>query len=245
MRLTRAQMGMVTVVEIVDQADVKDFEDIFAYFDHVNRVFSPFKKDSEVSRFGRREITEAEASPELKEVLALAEQTKRDSGGYFDVWHEGKFDPSGIVKGWAIHQSAEKLRAKGFKNFYVEAGGDIEVAGSNSKGQPWRIGLRHPFDKSKLTHILSLSRGGVATSGTYQQGQHIYNPYRPGIRNDLVSLTVVGPDIYEADRIATAAFAMGQAGLRWLETKTRLQGLAITSNGTLEMTGGLKKFLTR
>lgn len=244
MRQQRLQMGMKTVVEIAGPCRKEDLDAVFDYFDYVDQVFSPFKKDSEVSRFARGEIKPSEVSSELGEVLKLAEQTKRQSNGYFDVWHEGKFDPSGIVKGWAIHRAADLLRQKGFRNFYVEAGGDIEVSGKNSDGKDWRIGIRHPWDKDKLTHILSLSDSGIATSGTYLLGQHIYNPKKASLTTDFVSLTVVGPDIYEADRFATAAFAMGEIGLRWIEGKPGLEALAIRNNGSFEITGGFKKYLT-
>lgn len=244
MRAQRIQMGMKTVVEIVDSCQKVDLEEVFNYFDHIDRVFSPFKADSEVSRFGRGEVDRSKVSQELDEVLKLAEKTKVESGGYFDVWHEDRFDPSGIVKGWAIHRAAGLLRRKGFKNFYVEAGGDIEVAGHNPEGKDWRIGIRHPFEKDRLSHILCLTNAGIATSGTYLLGRHIYGPKQSRLTTDIVSLTVVGPDIYEADRFATAAFAMGEPGLTWIEGKKSLEALAVRTNQTVEMTGGFRKYLS-
>ncbi len=242
MRAEKLQMGMKTIVWIVDPCQQSDLDQVFDYFDHVDLVFSPFKMGSEVSRFGRGEIRRPEVSPELDEVLALAEKTKVESGGYFDVWHNGRFDPSGIVKGWAINLAAEMLRKKGFKNFYIEAGGDIEVAGKNDRGQDWQIGVRHPFEKDNLAEVVHLSNAGIATSGTYLLGQHIYNPKKPGSTTDLLSLTVVGPNVYEADRFATAAFAMGRAGLRFIDS-IGLAGLAIYNDQKTEMTGGFRKCL--
>ncbi|MEK7089208.1 MAG: FAD:protein FMN transferase, partial [Patescibacteria group bacterium] len=64
------------------------------------------------------------------------------------MWHDGVFDPSGVVKGWSIHQASKMLDTKGFKNFYVDAGGDIEVCGKNAEGELWRIGIRNPFEKN-------------------------------------------------------------------------------------------------
>ena len=62
--------------------------------------------------------------------------------------------------------------------------------------------------------VLYPKGAGVATSGTYFQGQHIYNPHSPAQKlHEIVSLTVIGPDILEADRYATAAFAMGRKGI--------------------------------
>src|SRR5262249_50166152 len=154
----------------------------------------------------RQALTLDRASQDMQTIFALAEQTKQETNGYFDIEHNGQYDPSGIVKGWTIANAAEILRQKGFANFYVEAGGDIQVAGNNSRGEPWRIGIRNPFTMNEIVKVLTLHDGGIATSGTYIRGQHIYNPKHAGeLITEIVSLTVIGPDIYEADRFATAA----------------------------------------
>jgi thiamine biosynthesis lipoprotein len=59
---------------------------------------------------------------------------------------------------------------------------------------------------------------------------------------DIVSLTVVGPDVLEADRFATAAFAMGRDGIGFIEARTGLEGFAIASNGTATETSGFGAF---
>ena len=59
---------------------------------------------------------------DLRMILALAEQTRQQTDGYFDVMHGGVFNPSGLVKGWAIWQTAQVVRAAGCRNFYVDAG---------------------------------------------------------------------------------------------------------------------------
>src|SRR5581483_3133547 len=100
----------------------------------------------------------------------------------------------------------------GIQNFYVEAGGDIQVKGRARPGQPWRIGIRNPFDRYQNIKVVELTDQAIATSGTAIRGQHIYNPH--GATDPaVVSLTVIGPTIYDADRFATAAFAMGRAGI--------------------------------
>ena len=141
MKEARIIMGMPVTVEIVDpQAVAKDLEAAFSYFKEVDRRFSPYKSDSEVSLINASKISEEEYSPEMKEVLSLAEKTKKETGGYFDVYRpDGKLDPSGLVKGWAIRNAAEILKKNGWKNFYIEAGGDIQVSGKNAEGERWSV----------------------------------------------------------------------------------------------------------
>ena len=58
-----------------------------------------------------------------------------------------------------------------------------------------------------------------------------------------MSLTVIGPDVLEADRYATAAFAMGRGGIHFIERTPGLEGYEIDGSGTARMTAGLKKYL--
>ena len=85
---------------------------------------------------------------------------------------------------------------------------------------------------------------GVATSGTYVRGQHVYDPHAPGQRLDeVVSLTVIGPDIYEADCFATAAFAMGRAGILFIEQLDGFEGYMIDKYGQATLTSGFEGYV--
>ena len=181
----------------------------------------------------------------MRGVLALAEETRIETGGYFDMRRpNGALDPSGIVKGWAIYQAAEILWERGFQNFYVDAGGDIQVVGNNADGEPWRVGVRNPFNIQEVVKVLSVTNCGVATSGTSIRGQHIYDPIGGKTTLDeIVSLTVIGPNVYEADRFATAAFAMGAPGIDFIESLDGFEGYMIDRNGLATLTSGLESVI--
>ena len=49
---------------------------------------------------------------------------------------------------------------------------------------------------------------------------------------------MIGPDVLEADRFATAAFAMGKAGIVFIEQMPGLEGYAVTGNGRATLTSG-------
>ncbi len=245
MKETQLLMGMPITVEVVDPSvGPAHLDQVFDYFQYVDRKFSTYKDDSEISAINRRELTVAQSSPDMRAVFALAEITRQETDGYFDIEREGRYDPSGLVKGWAIYHAAEILWADGFENFYVEAGGDIQAAGHNGRGEAWRVGIRHPFNPAEIVKVLAISTGGVATSGTYVRGQHIYRPNQPGgLETDIVSLTVIGPDIYEADRFATAAFAMGAAGIQFIEELDGFEGYMIDRAGQATLTSGLGRYV--
>jgi thiamine biosynthesis lipoprotein len=60
----------------------------------------------------------------------------------------------------------------------------------------------------------------------------------------VVSLTVIGPDILDADICATAAFAMGREGIYFIERRPGLEAYAIDAAGKARMTSGLKRYLS-
>ena len=85
---------------------------------------------------------------------------------------------------------------------------------------------------------------GIATSGSYVRGQHIYDPHAPERQiEDIVSLTVIGPDVLEADRFSTAAFAMGKAGIHFIEELPGFEGYMVDAAGIATQTSGFKAFV--
>ncbi len=232
-------MGMPISIEIADaHADEAAFDAAFAYFEYVDATFSPFKADSELTKINHGKIRPTEASADLQEIFALAEETKIETGGYFDIrTPRGEYDPSGIVKGWAIENVSQLLASRGFAHTYVDAGGDIRVRGLAGGVRPWRIGIQNPFNLQEVVKHVLVTDAGIATSGTYIRGDHIYNPRSNGKPADgIVSLTVVGPTIYDADRFATAAFAMGREGIRFIESLDDYEGYVIDTDGIATMT---------
>ena len=237
-------MGMPITVEIEDaHAAQDDLDRVFAYFASVDETFSTYKATSEISRINNGELSIIHASADVQTILALGEQTKKDTHGYFDILRDGMYDPSGIVKGWAIYNASNLLKTHGFRNFYVDAGGDVQVVG-NKNGKPWRVGIRNPFNRHEIVKILAVTDGGIATSGTAIRGQHIYNPHSHDTRiEDIVSISVVGPNIYDVDRFATAAFAMGRKGIQFIEALNDFEGYMIDTSARATFTSGFERYV--
>jgi thiamine biosynthesis lipoprotein len=246
MQQARLLMGMPITVAVLDAAVTSvDLEQVFASFVAVDEVFSTYKETSEISRINRGELAVQDASRQVQTILRLSEQTRRQTHGYFDIHSQAGLDPSGIVKGWAIRRAASMLRRRGFGHFFIDAGGDIQLAGTR-QGQPWRVGIRNPFKRTENVKVLALSERGVATSGSAIRGQHIYNPHQPRAPiREIVSLTVIGPNIYEADRFATAAFAMGQQGIQFIEHLEGFEGYLIDAQARATFTSGFERYVVR
>lgn len=206
----------------------------------VDDVFSTYSDSSEVNRFDRGELPVGRCSPELRHVITLCHRYAQLTGGYFDAWAGGRFDPSGVVKGWAAQEASLLLARRGFIDHAVDGGGDIVLSGSPADGQSWKVGVRHPLVSGAYSAALSLGPSAVATSGTYERGQHVVNPFTRRPAAELVSVTVVGPDMVDADAYATAALAMGRDAPGWLSSLDGYESQVVSAEGRGWSTPGYK-----
>lgn len=231
-------------IEIIGDNAKSVLEAAYAYLVAVDERFSTYKENSEISRINRGEVPENEVSEEMREVFAVAERTKEETNGYFDIRQpDGLIDPSGIVKGWAIKNTAALIRNAGYEDYFVNTGGDIAMGGKNAEGEEWSVGIRNPFNTNEIVKVVYPHGGGIATSGSYIRGDHIYNPHRPEEKvRDIVSITLIGPDVFEADRFATAAFAMGRAGIEFIERLPGFEGYVIDAHGIATLTSGFAAY---
>lgn len=244
MRVIRDIMGMPVVVELVDGSDA-DIEQAFERFKEIDARFSTYKHESEISRINRGDLSLESASAEMLSVLALAERERVRTGGVFDIrTPDGTLDPSGLVKGWAIREVARLVERLGHHDYWIEAGGDIQINGHDEDGREWRVGIRHPSEHDAIVQAIAPGPSGIATSGTYLRGQHIYDP-RTGraVDSPYLSLTVVGPDVYEADLWATTAFVMGEAGVEFMASMPGFEAYAIDRAGIATMTPGWQSWV--
>ena len=198
----------------------------------VDAVFSPYREDSEVTRVATGALQLAEADPLVQHVARRCEEERERTGGLFDATTpDGRWDPSGFVKGWAVERASRLLPAG--PDWCVNAGGDVVVR--SPSGLPFRVGVEDPRDQSRVLAVVPVASGGLATSGTAARGDHLYDPRTGTAATGLASLTVVAATLEEADVLATAAFVDG--GLR-LVVEAGCEGLAVGLDGELQATPG-------
>ncbi|MBV9923303.1 MAG: FAD:protein FMN transferase [Pseudonocardia sp.] len=197
-----------------------------------DRVFSTYRADSVVSRLGRGELALGGCPPEVGEVLAIGAAAERATGGAFAVCREGVLDPSALVKGWATERAAAAFAALPDTDFCLSAGGDITCRTVDPAAAPWRIGVEDPRDPSRLVAVVPLRTGAIATSGTAHRGSHIVDARTGRTPTGLASVTVIGTSLTAVDVDATAAFALGAEGERWLAGRGHRGVLVVRADGT-------------
>ena len=295
MRAATAEiMGTVISIAAPDATDPEVFaagtEAAFESLRRADRIFSTYRPDSPISRIreGRLTLDRLRGQPdgdEIRTVLALCAQLKRESVGAFDAWAVGRraggrtsigpadhtrtsdepageaepgFDPSGLVKGWAAERASVLLASSGVPAHSLGAGGDIRVrggrgsVGTSGSGEPWRIGVSDPHRTGQLLTVVELTDGAVATSGTAERGEHIWDPHTGSPATALASVTIVGPNLTWADGYATAAHALAGADptgpstayawLRELAARTGYQAFVVTQDSAVWWTDGFPAY---
>lgn len=210
---------------------------VFGQLREVERLFSTYRHDSQVSAMNRGELSPDRYHPLLTEVVALCEQARERTDGYFDAdlplpGGGTRFDPAGLVKGWAVERAAGTLRGLAGRDFCLNAGGDIVVGGAGA----WRIGIENPVATHQLLTIVTMAEGAVATSGLAHRGTHVVVPHTGAAAVDLLAATVIGQSLTWADVYATAAIARGRTSLRWLGKLSGYAGMIVRSGGAVLVT---------
>ena len=198
---------------------VAAFAEITSFVNLVDDLFSTYKSDSVVSqlRSGRMQI--GDASADVIEVANLCAVAKDLTEGAFDPWSvPGGFDPSGYVKGWAADKCADIAQEHGAQHVQINFAGDLALRGGFNDGgviKPWSIGISHPDNTQEVVKVVEIVDGAIATSGDYERGAHIHDPYTNMIAIGARSASVIGPDAGLCDALATALMVAGKDGAKW------------------------------
>ncbi|MGB7981755.1 MAG: FAD:protein FMN transferase [Candidatus Nanopelagicales bacterium] len=151
------------------------------WLDTVEAALSPYQASSDLCRWRSGSAPRLGLlSPLLSEVVdACADLNARTGGGFAPIDRDGRYDPSGYVKGWAVQRAAQVLGEAGVTDACLAVGGDIQMRGTSDGGRPWRTAVGDPGDGRHIAAVLEQPAGGppfaVATSGSAQRGAHIWS----------------------------------------------------------------------
>jgi thiamine biosynthesis lipoprotein len=223
---------------VSEEALNQGMQQVIDFCKQVDADFSTYIDTSWVTRLRTNQVEITSCPPSVQEVWQLCLQAKHLTDGAFDPWVvEGGFDPSGLVKGWAADKCADMLVSLGVEHVQVNAAGDLALRGGYFDGvvKPWRIGVINPQNKVEVVETFEITNGAIATSGTYERGAHISDPYTGLIAIGAASATVVGPLGWLCDAIATALIVAGEDGAKYFG-QAELEGYEVFVIGRHENT---------
>lgn len=212
-------------------------QELFAVLRRLEEVFSTYRPGSQLRRLQRGDLSLAECDAEVREVRELCREALRRTDGAFDAWaavpgRPGVFDPTGLVKSWAVERAARALDDLGHLGFAIGAGGDLLLRAGAGRETPWLVGIEDPRDPTRVLATVPVHEGGVATSGVAARGLHILDPRTGEPAGGVLAATVVGPSLLWADVHATAAVVLGHAALDRGLMPAGTSGLLVLADGT-------------
>jgi FAD:protein FMN transferase len=155
----------------------------------------------------------------------------------------------GIGKGYAVDRAAALLRRRGLRDFMVQAGGDMYVAGRHGE-RMWRLGIQDPRAPGGSSFAsIDLTDATFSTSGDYERFfikdgrryHHILDPDRGEPATGCRSVTIVSDRAVLADGLSTGVFVLGpEKGMALIERLPEVEGVIVTSENEVLVSSGLK-----
>jgi thiamine biosynthesis lipoprotein len=202
-------------------------KDIDRDLTRIDDEFSPFKATSLLSQFRAGDLSLLESSARFAEVFTLAQAAQVETAGYFDPHFDGDYNPTGLVKGWAINRIFDQrlrplLRTPEIVGVSLNGGGDIMTAIKATTDFRWGVGIANPLNDSEILGKYDLANNGIATSGLSRRGEHIRRQ-----ASSLQQVTIVDESLLFADIWATAGMAAGTKTLLNLAARHQLNGVLV------------------
>jgi len=279
----------VTITIFWEENPNEDIEQVFEIFRDLEKEFSRFTSDSDLSILNRERRWEV--SDTFIDVMKKCKEIYTDTDGYFNplinvsnLWysqdfHSKKFekkisevnlevenievrwntislqqgqnlDLGGIVKWYGVDKARVYLEKKWYKNYIIDAGGDIYTAWLNEAWGKIVVGIDSPFIQDNIFATLEIGNTAIATSGNYKRKwtiddqvyTHIINPMNSENNNEIISITLITDTCYLGDAYATACIAMGKEKTVEFLKKHRIDGIIICTDTTTYVTEWMKTY---
>lgn len=160
----------------------------------------------------------------------------------------------GIAKGYAVDRCVRLLEKAGFKDFMVQAGGDMYVAGKKGT-DPWIVGIRDPRgERDDMFALMPIENHSFSTSGDYERGfvkdgaryHHILDPRTGNPARASRSVTIRTKDAFTADAWSKVMFIAGYKDGMAIIKKYKLKDFEVVwvdDKNEVHMTPGIEKAL--
>jgi len=117
-------------------------------------------------------------------------------------------------KGYLVDIVSEILDAHGFKEYVVDASGDLRHRGTTEN----RVGLEHPLDPSKIIGVVDVQNKSLCASASNRRSwgegmHHVFDPKTKAPTKEVVATWVIADEALIADGLATALFFVGPTEL--------------------------------
>jgi thiamine biosynthesis lipoprotein len=177
-----------------------------------------------------------------------------DAEGTAEITRPGvRVHLGGLGKGYAVDRAVARLRAAGFRDFLIQAGGDLYAAGRRGD-RPWRVALYDPRGTEGASFArLDLEDETFSTSGDYERYfvkdgvryHHLLDPDTGQPARLCRSVTILARSALTADWASTGVFVLGpDRGMALVESLPDVEAVIVTAENEVRVSAGLRGRLT-
>jgi thiamine biosynthesis lipoprotein len=213
------------------------------------RIIAVLEKIGYERDFRGTDFSKLELPDEFEKISEKLEKDLKIRDG--EVFFGRRMDFSGIAKGYIVDQAAEFLKKKGWKNFLVDAGGDMGISGLNNEGEKWKISIEGVPEKKMM---LEISDRGIATSGISRKKwtiagkkfHHLVNPKNPNEYSyELRTVSVIAKNTESADGRAKTLVLMGKEKGMDFARKNNVAAIFLDCEGDILVSPEARQYLKK
>ena len=169
--------------------------------ERIDSIFSLYDKNSTISQINQDQSLQWNRSigyEDFSKLIKISDEVTNESGGYYQVFINGKWDFNSIAKGYAVDRLSQILESYGLTNYMVEIGGEIKFSGKKPQLN-WTFAIIDPTFEERLFEEFQVNKNfSIATSGNYRNPGHIIDPSsKISVESNLLSVSVI-------DEVSTA-----------------------------------------
>lgn len=235
------QLVRETFPESMDELFIDTIAKLEQYFLDGEAKYSPYKQNSFVSNHKEtgEEMAEFMLEKDYQAIFIETMLAKKETNNIFDAYFNGKYNPTGLVKGWLVEKAFFLYLQPLLDNNMLEAaainaGGDMQVGVKRNSNFRWNVGIENPYKINKLIATYEVSNVAIATSGINKRGNHILTNEK--IVNEQV--TIVGKYLSIVDVWATVGVACSLEKLKQFIKKERMMGVIVNSQNIIPFEQG-------
>lgn len=198
--------------------------------DEIDDKFSPNKLDSLISKFHRGDAEVFFQDSMFQVVYNQCAIAKVATNGYYDPFKNDRFDPTELIKGWAIETEFQKhlkplLVDPSIVGVSFSSDEQMQLASANDSNFEWNIAIKNPDDSTDIVAEYNIKNGAIATATV--ESTDIPN------KQTSKQVTILSKGLTEAAILADASLKDNTDEIsKWIE-RSNMTGLLIDQNDDL------------
>ncbi|APX71382.1 FAD:protein FMN transferase [Companilactobacillus allii] len=205
----------------------------------IDDEFSIEKKDSLVSKFQQGDQSPLINSEPFQMVYDKTIGAEQMTQHYFSAYFNGKYDPTGLVKSWAMEEVFDAylkplLNELDIEGISLKSGEDIKMETRRGSDYRWSVNILKPGSDEKILTTYYMQSGSVATVNNFN-----FERVPRSQVGQMEQVTILSDDMMDSVVWANAGISAGTKRFPELIDSACLTGMLVDGKlGTINFRDG-------